>query len=63
MNTAVVRMIQGMAMSVLLTHLFACFWFMTAKFNEFEPDTWVARADYVDRSPYDQYLKSMLWST
>ncbi len=37
-----------MVTSVILTHLFACFWFMTSKFDDFNPDTWVVRKKIVD---------------
>ena len=42
-NSAISRMIQGMITAVLLTHIFACFWFLTAKFDNFQDGTWVAR--------------------
>jgi len=51
MNTAIVRMIQGMVASVVITHLFACFWFLTSKFDDFEPDTWVFRMGMRDEYP------------
>lgn len=41
MNQAIVRMIQGMITAVLLTHIFACFWYLTAKFADFAEGTWV----------------------
>lgn len=63
MNTAVVRMIQGMSTAVVITHLFACFWFLTAKFQDFEPETWVYRIQLLDETPSLQYLYSLYWST
>ena len=63
MNTAVVRMVQGMVASVILTHLFACLWFMTSKLDDFNPDTWVYRLNLIDEDPSIQYLWSLYWSS
>ena len=50
MNAAIVRMITGMLTSILMTHLFACFFFLSAKFDDFSPDTWVYKLNLVDES-------------
>ena len=42
-NSAISRMIRGMITALLMTHIFACFWFLTAKFYNFSDETWVAR--------------------
>ena len=51
MNAAIIRMVQGMLASVVITHLFACFWFMSSKFDGFEPETWVYKHNKVDFEP------------
>jgi len=43
MDNNIVRMFKGIATSILLTHIFACFWYLIAKFEDFDPDTWVIR--------------------
>ena len=48
---------------MLLTHISACLWFLTAKFNNFSPDTWVAREDLLDREPIELYAWAMHWAT
>jgi hypothetical protein len=48
MNGGLVRMIQGVIATIAITHLFACFWFLTAKIDDFIPDTWVVRMGIVD---------------
>eukprot|EP00347_Sterkiella_histriomuscorum_P011676 403371537 len=40
LHQAIIRMAQGVIVCVILTHIFGCFWFMTSKFQDFEPDTW-----------------------
>jgi hypothetical protein len=37
------RMVQGMATSIIITHIVACLWFLTSRLDNFNPDTWVAR--------------------
>eukprot|EP00347_Sterkiella_histriomuscorum_P023172 403335679 len=63
MNTAIVRMIQGMVGAIVITHLFACFFFLIAKLDDFEPDTWVARMGMIDDPAESQYLFSLYWAT
>lgn len=52
-----------MVTAVLLTHIFACFWFLTAKFNNFSDDTWVARLGLRNHKPSQQYIWAMHWAT
>ena len=40
---AISRQIRFSFTAILLTHIFACFWFLSAKFMNFHPDTWVYR--------------------
>ena len=44
------RMLLMYVVAILGVHLFACFWFMVARFEDFNPQTWVYRADLVDES-------------
>ena len=46
-----------------MTHIFACFWFLTAKFMDFHPDTWVYREGLANAPPSSQYLYSLYWAT
>lgn len=55
-------MITGIIVTLVVTHLFACFWFLTAKIMEYDPDTWVYRKHLVDSDNYTQYLWSLYWS-
>ena len=62
MNAAILRMIQGMVTAVGVTHIFACFWFLTAKFQDLGPGTWVYRLDIHNSSPGVQYMWSLHWA-
>ena len=50
-NAAVSRQIRFSFTAILLTHIFACFWFLSAKFMDVHPDTWVYREGLTDSSP------------
>ena len=63
MNTAIVRMVQGMFSALIITHIFACFWFLSSKLYEFTPETWVYRLGILDEPTHIQYLYSFYWST
>jgi hypothetical protein len=62
MNGGIVRMIQGCIATVVITHLFACFWFLTAKVSDFGPETWVARKGLVDEDNFTCYIYSLYWA-
>ena len=63
MKAAMLRMIQGLISAVLITHIFACFWFLCAKFEDLGPNTWVYSKGIVDEDHFVQYLWSMHWAT
>ena len=62
MNSGIMRMISVSVTVVLLVHLCGCAWFLSAKFQDFDPDTWVVRMGYVDKGPGEQYLVSIYWA-
>ena len=51
MTPAISRLISFIFAALILTHVFACLWFLTAKFAEFSPDTWVTRKGLQDETP------------
>lgn len=61
MNSAIVRLVEGMITALILTHLFGCFWFLTSKFYDHDPDTWIARMKLQDADDATQYLYSLHW--
>lgn len=42
-NPGISRMLKMLIMIIFLVHLTACFWFLSAKLEEFTDDTWVVR--------------------
>lgn len=55
-------MVQTLTIALFCVHIFGCFWFMTAKFSEFHPDTWVVRRGILDMSVQFQYSESLYWA-
>ncbi len=51
MNAGVMRMISVTISVFFLVHLVGCLWFLSAKLDDFNPDTWVVRLNYLDQSP------------
>ena len=41
---------------LFLNHLVACFWHFLAKFEDFNDNTWVARAGLLDKSTTARYV-------
>src|SRR5688500_17261709 len=42
MNAGISRMIVVTISMFFMVHLMSCFWFLSAKFNDFEYDSWVS---------------------
>ena len=51
MNAGVMRMITVAITVFFMVHIVSCLWFLVAKFDDFNPDTWVVRKDYLDKDP------------
>jgi hypothetical protein len=62
MNAAAGRMIMILIMGFFSVHLVSCFWFLFAKFRDFDPDTWVYRMKKQDSAPADLYLECIYWA-
>ena len=42
MNSGLSRMLKVLVTVFLMIHLMSCFWFLSAKMDDFGPETWVA---------------------
>jgi len=42
MNAAITRMIFTLIFAFFSVHLISCFWYLAAKFDDLNPETWVA---------------------
>ena len=62
MNAGIMKMITVTFTVFFFVHLVGCFWFLQAKLDDFNYDTWVVRLNYIDKAPSDQYLASIYWA-
>lgn len=62
MNSRLWKLLKFLSSVFLCVHLAACFWFFTARLDNFEPETWVVRYDYINDSVWSQYLTSIYWT-
>lgn len=62
MNQGMMRMVQVTGGVFFMVHLMSCFWFLSAKFNDFEYNSWVAVRGIIDHDDGYQYLTSVYWS-
>ncbi len=61
-NAGIQRMfVVGFAV-LFMVHLMACMWFLVAKLNDFDPDSWVVVHGILDSPAPYQYLVSVYWA-
>lgn len=58
-KTSFMRLFQSFMTAIILVHLMACLWFYSAKFQDFEVNTWVVRFGFIDMSVGSLYLRSL----
>jgi CRP-like cAMP-binding protein len=46
----------------LFVHIVSCIWYLTAKIDDFSPNTWVVRCGYADADMGTLYLTSLYWA-
>jgi len=56
------QLVQIFLSVFFLTHIASCFWFLVAKFDDFNPNTWVVRFKVVDADVTLQYAKGFYWA-
>ena len=61
-NANIERLLFFVLLFFLMNHLCACFWFLTAKLQDMDPDCWVVRLGYVDCSNIELYIISFYWT-
>lgn len=62
MNESIARLVMILIMAFFSVHLVSCFWYVFAKFRDFDPDTWVYRLKKQDASSSDLYLECIYWA-
>ena len=47
---------------MLFAHIFGCLYYLSARFDDNNPRSWVLSFNFLDTDPSEKYLYSMLWS-
>ncbi|CEM02519.1 unnamed protein product [Vitrella brassicaformis CCMP3155] len=62
LKTTFARMTGIFSFLVLFAHIMACFSFLTARFDDFHPNSWVALLDLTEATRMDQYTWALFYS-
>lgn len=62
LTSGVTQILGVFVIMLFTTHLAACFWFLQAKLDNFEPDTWPVRKGLVDEGVMIQYSVAVYWA-
>ena len=54
-------MIIFLLLMIMFTHVMGCMWMFLARLDEFGPDTWVFRYNFIDLPMSDLYLISVYY--
>ena len=46
----------------ILCHCGACFWILSAKFNNLDPDTWIIKNEFENLSDFDLYISAFYFT-
>lgn len=58
-HAGIVNLIKFTFTVLIVVHLLGCLWFFTAKYNDFNSDTWVFRYNYVNSDMVTLYITSI----
>lgn len=59
---SVTRFCSSIATILMAVHIIACMWYYSAKLDEFNPDTWVVRGEFIDADVGTLYITSIYWA-
>lgn len=61
-NSRIYKLLRFLMTVCICVHIMGCFWFFSAKIQDFGPDTWVVRYGYADSSSQSQYMAAIYWA-
>ncbi len=61
-SPAIMRMLFTVVISIFLIHLVSCLWYFTARYKDFNTETWVVRLSLFDEEPSMLYLECVYWA-
>ena len=59
LNPGLLKLFKFVVLGMLLSHIVACLWFLTAKLTDFDKDSWVVRYDLQDQPAAELYITSV----
>lgn len=62
MNQRLLRFFKVIAGIILCVHVTGCLWHLSAKMEDYSPDTWVVRYGYIDKNIWIKYQTSIYWT-
>ena len=60
--SSIIKIFVFIFKTFIICHFFACFWYLLANINNFDPDTWVSRFGFLDLKKGNIYIKSLYFS-
>lgn len=60
-TAASAKMLNIFILVLFINHIMCCFWYFSARFTDFEPDSWVTRNDLLDADYFTKYVTSYYW--
>ncbi|CAD8125702.1 unnamed protein product [Paramecium sonneborni] len=62
LNSTTLRVLKFFGTVLVCVHIMGCLWYLVAKLNNFESNTWVYELDLLNRNEYELYLTSIYWA-
>lgn len=62
LKSSMVRLLKTFISIIICVHIFSCFWYLSAKLNDFSPETWVVRLNYQDSDVATLYITCLYWT-
>ena len=59
LNPGITKLLKFIFLSLLLSHIVACLWFLLSKMTDFDSHTWVIRSNLIDAPVVEQYIASV----
>ena len=62
LNPGVIKILKVTFTVLLLVHLVSCFYIMVAKFEDYNPDSWLVVNNLYDDTSFTQYITAVYWA-
>jgi len=49
-------------MTLIASHIVSCMWYLTARLDNFSPDTWVSQKELVNSNYGEKYITCLYWT-